>query len=145
MTNFVRADDAKSLLIVAKGGDFTAPVAEIPYADIKRIKIRATQWRRFLIVERQNVRPLSFPVPEDAEDTVAALDALLRKNDDYRLYNEQQDRKHERAVLLFITVTALFAPLGFAVLLLLPAVAGWSVFAALSVVLILSAVSVAKT
>ena len=138
MKSIVSTDDSKKILFIGKD-------VQIPYDDIKRIKIRATQWRRFLIVERHSGKPLSFPVPDDAEETAEKLDVVLRKNDDYRIYNEEQDKKHERAVSLCVTALILFVPVAFAVLLLLPPVAGWIIFSVLSVVLIGLLVSTALT
>lgn len=139
-------DDGKRLLIATPKSKKEKSATEIPYDDIKRLKIRATQWHRFLIVERKNAENITFIVSDDTENVVSAVDRTLRQKDEaYRLYNERQDKKHETAVALSVVAATLFAPVSFAVLLLLPAVAGWSVFAVLSVVLIGLIVSTART
>ena len=139
-------DDGKRLLIATPKSKKEKNTTEIPYDDIKRLKIRATQWRRFLIIERKNAENITFIVSDDTENVVSAVDRTLREQDEsYRLYNERQDKKHEFVVALCVIAVVLFAPVSFAVLLLLPAVAGWSVFAVLSVVLIGLIVSTALT
>ncbi len=139
-------DDGKRLLIATPKSKKEKNATEIPYDDIKRLKIRATQWRRFLIIERKNAENITFIVSDDTENVVSAVDRTLREQDEsYRLYNERQDKKHEFVVALCVIAVVLFAPVSFAVLLLLPAVAGWSVFAVLSVVLIGLIVSTALT
>lgn len=139
-------DDGKRLLIATPKSKKEKSATEIPYDDIKRLKIRATQWRRFLIIERKNAENITFIVSDDTENVVSAVDRTLREQDEsYRLYNERQDKKHEFVVALCVVAVVLFAPVSFAVLLLLPAVAGWSVFAVLSVVLIGLIVSTALT
>lgn len=139
-------DDGKRLLIATPKSKKEKSATEIPYDDIKRLKIRATQWRKFLIIERKNAENITFIVSDDTENVVSAVDRTLRKQDEsYRLYNERQDKKHEFVVALCVVAVVLFAPVSFAVLLLLPAVAGWSVFAVLSVVLIGLIVSTALT
>ena len=139
-------DDGKRLLIATPKSKKEKSATEIPYDDIKRLKIRATQWRKFLIIERKNAENITFIVSDDTENVVSAVDRTLREQDEsYRLYNERQDKKHEFVVALCVVAVVLFAPVSFAVLLLLPAVAGWSVFAVLSVVLIGLIVSTALT